>query len=250
MTNTETTSEKPKKKNPLLWGCLIVLVLAFMGFCCIFTVVGLSAFTDFDPLGLDLDQQIPWEDYLDDPSLMPGDQEEPSLEDEFYEEDSYAPEDSTDYAAAEGEISLVPYSAVDFYASFSYPEGWEVQEEDYRVTFVNPHSYTYLYVGEDIIDEGTTAADVAADVMANLQDEAEEGTFVMYESGPYNLFSGDDAYFSVYEWTDLDGYWQFAYDLEIVHGDSNIFFFLVGENPSDFDYYRHVMEDIAASFSR
>lgn len=52
------------------------------------------------------------------------------------------------------------------------------------------------------------------------------------------------------EWTDLEGYFIWAYDLEIVDGESNIFFFLSGEDPGEIELYGDLLRIIVDSYSR
>ncbi len=261
MTTSQATPSQSKNTNCFLWGCLIVFVLICLVFACLASVVGL-AFAGIDLLGINFEEGIenilPWPDFLDDPSFIPDfddffDEGEP-----YYDEgepdsdiDSYEPEPPSEFVPEiEAIPGFVPYSANYFYASFLYPEGWDIEEEEFRITFYDPDSYTYIYVGADGVDEGTTAAQVSSEVIERLELDAEEGSFVIFENGPYNLPAGYDTYLNAYEWTDEEGYYQWAYDLEIIVGDSNIFFFLVGEEPEEFDSYRSMFEIVADSFSR
>ena len=61
---------EPKKKNNLLWGCLIALVLAIVVVCCGVTLIFMPLFSEYDPLGTGLRDQL--DEYLDDPSTIPG----------------------------------------------------------------------------------------------------------------------------------------------------------------------------------
>jgi hypothetical protein len=233
MTTEQTTPEDTKKPNYILWGCLIVIVLGCLMMGCLMTLVGLPLFTDFDPLGLDIQDWV--EDIFPDMEYM----DEATLEPEVNE-----------FLPIPGSMTLVPYSAMDFNANFSYPVDWEISEEDSRVTFSQPDGYTYLYVGEDVVDEGSSAAEVADNVLETVMDDAAEGTFELLESGPYQLPSGYDAYLNAFQFVDTEGYFYWAYDLEIVDGESNIFFFLEGDNPEEFEVYREIFDEIAASFYR
>ena len=113
-----------------------------------------------------------------------------------------------------------------------------------------PIAYTYLYVGEDLVDEGYTAAMVASEVVESIREESEEGTFQLVSSMPWLVGDGEDAHLNLMEWTDLDGYYTWAYDLEIVLGEYNTFFFISGEEPEDIALYGDLLEIIADSFSR
>ena len=247
--------ETPQKKgNCFLWGCLSVFILFFVGICCLGTMIVLPFFTDFDPLGIDLRDRIeeffPLQEFLEDPSVIPG---LPEFQDEITESIPEAfPEVSTSSGPETGanSIELSPYIASDFSAVFDYPSGWEIETEEYGVTFYDTQSYTYLYVGEDLIDLGMSAQQVAQDVMDSLREESVEGSFTVFESKDWRVPTGDDAYLMAYEFTDADGYYQWAVDLETVSGESNIFFYISGEDPTDYELYRELIEIIAASFSR
>ena len=237
MSAEQTTPEETKKPNYILWGCLIIIILGCLMSACLMTLVGLPLFTDFDPLGLDI------EDWFDD--IIPSD--------DYFEEplDYETPEPvEIEPVPFSGTMPLVPYSAVDFSANFTYPVDWEITEEDYRVTFSQPDSFTYLIVGEDVVDEGSTASEVADNVLESVMEDAAEGTFEILESGPYDLPSGYDAYLNTFQFVDNEGYFYWAYDLEIVDGESNIFFYLEGEDPEEYVVYRAIFDEIAASFTR
>lgn len=254
-TSSAPPAETPKKKtNCFLWGCLAVIILFFAAVCCLATLIMLPLFTDFDPLGIDLrnriEQYIPWQEFLEDPSIVPG---LPDILDENFDSlIEVTPDDffSTGPDSGADSVSLSRYVASDFPASFDYPAGWEIETEDYGVTFYDPNSYTYLYVGEDLVDPGMTARQVAEDVMDSLMEEAQEGTFTVFEDTYYTVPTGDDAYLIAYEFTDTEGYYQWAMDLETVSGESNIFFYLSGEERSDYQLYRDLLDIIADSFSR
>jgi len=258
---TPIPASQPKKGNCFLWGCLIVLLLIFVTVCCLGSLIFLPFFTDFNPLGFDLKNQIeeliPFQDFLDDPSQIPGfDQFLDENLDTLLEEVPGFVESTPNAlmpAAPASDAHSVPletYTGSDFPATFSYPAGWEIETEDYAVTFYDPDSYTYLFVGEDQVDEGTTAMQISLEVKEALMEEAEEGTFRVVENAPYYPPTGDDAYLSAYEWTDSDGYFIWAFELETVNGDSNLFFFFSGENPDDAALYRDLIEIIADSYRR
>ena len=170
---------------------------------------------------------------------------------------SYFPDESeaesADLPESFSDVSSIPleyYSATDFSATFLYPSGWEIEVEDDTVTFYDPESYTYLYVGEEVLDEGYTAAQVASEVAESIREESEEGTFTLVSSMPWMAEDGEDAHLNLMEWTDLDGYYTWAYDLEIVLGEYNTFFFISGEDQEDIALYGDLLEIIADSFSR
>ncbi len=241
------TSDQPKKNNCLLWGCVSVVILVVISCCCIGSLVIVPFVTDFDPFNLRnyVDDNFNLGDYLDDDFDFDSD------------EDSYFPDESesetADLPESYNDASSIPleyYSASDFSATFLYPSGWEIEVEDYAVTFYEPDSFTYLYVGEDVVDEGYTAAQVANDLMESIREESQEGTFQLVSSMPWPAEDGEDAHLNQMEWTDLDGYYTWAYDLEIVLGEYNTFFFISGEEPEDIALYGDLLEIIVDSFSR
>lgn len=246
----ESSGGNTKNSNCLLKGCLIVLLLFILVLCCLGTLVAVPFVTDFNPLGQDWQNRImdiiPWEDFIQDTSLIPG------FEDFLDEDFDFSPEpfDSTWSASDAWEIPLTTYTASDFPATFSYPAEWDIEEEAYEVTFYDPDSFTFLYVGEELVDEGTTAAQVSSEVIESLQSEAQSGTFVLIENSPWSVPTGDDAYLNAYEWTDSDGYFLWAYDLETISGESNVYFFLAGEDPELAPLYGELIKIIADSFSR
>ena len=240
-------SDQPKKKNCLLWGCLSVVILVVISCCCIGSLVIVPFVTDFDPFNLRnfVDDNFNLGDYLDDDF------------DFDLDEDSYFPDESesesADLPESYNDASSIPleyYSASDFSATFLYPSGWEIEVEDYAVTFYDPDSFTYLWVGEDVVEEGYTAAQVANDLMESIREESQEGTFQLVSSMPWPAEDGEDAHLNQMEWTDLDGYYTWAYDLEIVLGEYNTFFFISGEEPEDIALYGDLLEIIVDSFSR
>ncbi len=257
MTTQSSTpaGDPPKKKgNCFLWGCLTVIILLFVSVCCLGSLILLPMFTDFDPLGLDfrnrIEQYIPWQEFLEDPSAIPG---MPDILDESFDsllEEVPADPGYDSPATGAAAVPLSTYIASDFPAIFDYPTGWEIEIEEYSVTFYDPYSYNYLYVGEYLIDEGMSASQVAQLVADSLQENSQEGTFNVIESTPFFVPDGDDAYLMTYEWTDVEGYYIWALDLETVSGNSNVFFFLSGEDIEEYQLYRDLIDIIAASFTR
>lgn len=256
---TNQTSAAPaeparKKGKCFLWGCLIVIVLFFVSVCCLVTLIFLPFYTDFDPLGFDLrdriEQYIPWQELLEDPSVIPGMPD--FFDDSFDDLLEELPEELTSSGPATGAhaVLLSTYVASDFQAIFDYPTGWEIETEEYGVTFYDTNSYTYLYVGEYLVDTGLDARQVAQDVADSLRDESQEGTFKVFESTPFSVPEVDDAYLMSYEFTDTEGYYQWALDLETVSGESNVYFYFSGDDPEDYLLYRELIELIAASFTR
>lgn len=234
-----------KKKIKWLWGCLIALVLVLVIICCGATLIFMPLFTDIDLLGTGLrdriEEYIPM-DYQDDSSLPP--EFEELLEEEvFTEVETPAPEEITQ---AE-DIPLAIFNFLDIGTSFSYPVGWNIEMEGYGVTFYDPDSYTYIYMGEDIIDPETTAEQIGLDILDKIQEEAQEGSFNLISSDPYLVPIPGDAYLTLFEWVDQDGYYTWAYDLEIVSGESNIYIFLSGEDPDEVLFYGDLLDIIASS---
>jgi hypothetical protein len=258
MTNQQT-SARPNRNTCLLRGCLIVGILLILVFCCLGTLVALPLVTGFDPLGLDLENRInefiDWEDFMEDPSLVPDLFEEEfnplvSEEDPLLDFPTPGPLAPTRPAPDARALSMASYSASDFPATFSYPAHWDVEEEPFRITFYDPDHNTVLYVGEDPVDIGTTAAQVADEVTGNLQSDAQSGSFMIIENSPWPIQTGEDAVLSAYAWKATDGTPRWAYDLEIVSGETNVFFFMVGEDPEQAFINAEVIELIAASFIR
>lgn len=261
MTTEHPTTAQPKKQNCFLWGCLIVLVMICLVVGCLGTLVALPLFTDFDPLGLgdQIDEIIPWQEFLDDPSSIPdlpklfSDENDLTYGDEDSFPDESSPEPPIDLAPDSGSFPLVPYIADDFPFYFSYPAGWEIEvdENSVGVTFYDPDSYTYLSVGSDWLCQGcSTAADASVELMETLEFQAQEGTFVVIEDRTYTVSTGDDAHFNAYEWMDLDGFNAWAYDINITVGEDNHFFFMVGDDSLYFETYGELIEAIGASYSR
>ena len=253
MTTEHPTTAQPKKQNCFLWGCLIVLVMICLVVGCLGTLVALPILTGFDPLGLgdQIDEFIPWQEFMDDPSSVP------DLPELFSDEDSFSDESSPEPPIASAPDSesfqLVPYTEIDFPVSFSYPENWEIIEDDYEdgVTFYDPASYTYLSVGRDWLCQGClTAADASVEFMETLEFQAQEGTFEVIQNTPFYVSTGDDAHFNAYEWVDEDGNNQWAYDINVIVEEYNIYFLMGGEDPQYFETYGELIEAIGASFSR
>ncbi|MCJ7717763.1 MAG: hypothetical protein MUO54_14760, partial [Anaerolineales bacterium] len=162
------------------------------------------------------------------------------------------PESSIDTAPDSGSFSLLPYLEGDFPFTFSYPEGWEISADEYaeNVTFYDIGSYTDLVVGRDWIEVGWTAAYVAESFMETLELQAQEGTFDVIISTPFIVSTGDDAQFNAYQWMDLEDTYRWAYDINIIVDEYNIYFFMVGDDPVYFEMYGNLIEEIGASFSR
>jgi hypothetical protein len=102
-------------------------------------------------------------------------------------------------------------------------------------------------LGEDLTDIGTTAEKIALDILESIEEEAQEDTFKLISSDPYFVSLAEDAHLTLFEWVDQDGYYTWAYDLEIVSGESNIFIFLSGEDPDEILFYGDLLDIIAST---
>ena len=206
-------------------------------------------FSESDPLGTGLRDQIeeylPLE-YLDDPSSIPG--VDDILDDEFFSEGENAISETISEDILEAEdIPLAQFHFNDIGTSFSYPMGWEVEVEGFGVTFYEPESFTYIYMGEDWIEAGTLAEEIAQEIIDSIQEEAQEETFTLLSSSAYPVSIAEDAHLNLFEWVDQEGYYTWAYDLEIASGESNFFLFISGENPEEIQLYGDLLDLIASS---
>lgn len=240
---------EPRKKNKLLWGCLIALVLVLVIICCGTTLVLMPLFSDMDPLGIGLrdriEEYLPLE-YLEDLSSIPG------LEDLLEEETGFDIEEVLSETISEDltearDIPLAGFDFIDIGTSFVYPVGWDIAIQGYEVAFYHPENYAYLSLGEDITDSGTLAEDIAVEIIDSVAEEAEEGSFKLISSMAYSVSIAEDAHLSLFEWVDLDGYYTWAYDLEIVSGESNLYIFLIGYDPDEIPLYGDLLDIIASS---
>jgi len=240
---------EPKKKNTWLWGCLIAFLLGLVTFCCAATLFFMPLFSDRDPLGTGLrdriEEYLPM-DYLDDPSSIPG-FEDLLDEQPFGEEENAVSETIIEEVTEAEDMPLAIFKFIDIGASFYYPVGWDIEMEGYGVTFYDPDSYTYIYIGEDLTDEGTRAEEIAVEIVDSVQEEAQEGTFNLISSTQYSVAIADDAHLTLFEWVDQDGYYTWAYDLEMVSGESNYFIFLSGEYEDEIPYYGDLLDILASS---
>jgi hypothetical protein len=201
------------------------------------TLFFVPLFRNFDPQDIDIISRV--EEYL--PQEFQDELPIPPVTEEVIEMEDVQVDES---------IPLAVFSFNDFGVTFSYPSGWDIEVETYAVSFYEPGSFTYLYVGEDLVDPGTTADDVAASVLESLQEEAQEGSVELLSSTPYVVPIEGEAQLNLIEWIEQDGYYTWAYDLEIVSGESNIFFFLSGEDPDEIEKYGELLDIIAASLTR
>lgn len=251
MTTPQAAPAEPKKKNYLLWGCLIILVLMCLVVGCLVTVVGLS-FSGVDPLGLKLDQYIedfsPWLDY-----------EEPYY-DPTYEDKDIAPDDeveepSIDSVPDSGFDQLAPFYSDNFTFSFFYPEDWEMMEDEYNegVSFYDLSSNNHFTVGKGWLCQGcTTAADIAIKFMETIEFQAQPGSFVALENFPYDVPTGEDAYYSVMEWDNMEGDYMWVYAIHIYNEDPvedmDISFIMWGDDPDTIEMQRELLDKVVASY--
>ena len=274
MATPQATPEEPKKKNYLLWGCLIILVLMCLVIGCLVTVVGLSM-GGIDPLGLDLDYQIdqlnPWQDYFEEPyndpfyedkDIAPDDDVEEPDNDPTYEDKDIAPDDnveepSTDSVPGCGFTQLVPFNSDNFTFSFFYPEGWDVEEDEHyeNVNFYDPDSNSSLSVGRDWLCQGcSTAADAATRFKDNLKMESMSETFVVIEDSPYDVSSGEDAHIGAYEWVDTEGYYSWVYAVFIYVKDPvedmSVYFIMWGDDTADIEICGELFKEVVASYKK
>ena len=259
MSADQTPSEETKKPNYILWGCLAAIGLWCLISCCLISFVGLAISTNVDLFGLGtdgwFDEYLPFQDDWDDPSFeldSPG----------FYDEsdtdpdESLSGEESTDPGPISGITQLAQFQSDQFSFRFFYPEGWRIEEDENTesVIFLDPNSETYLAVGRDWLCQGcTTASDVALTVKEDLEFEAEPDTLVVLEDKPYSVATGEDAHYNAYEWTDLEGQYNWIYDLVIYVEDpvedNAIYFVLWGQDFQYFEEYRELFEKVIRSYS-
>lgn len=240
---------EPKKKNKWLWGCLIAFILVLVVFCCGGTLFFVPLFSERDTQSTgwrkQIEEYLPL-DYLEDPSSIPG--VEDLLDEELFSE----VENVVPGAGAEGviraeDLPLATFNFLDIGTSVSYPVGWDIEVEGYGVTFYDPESYTYIFLGEDLLDSGTRAEEIAMEIIDSIQEEAQEDSFKLISSTAYSVGIADDAHLTFFEWVDQDGYYTWAYDLEMVSGESNIYLFLSGENSDEIPFYGELLDILASS---
>jgi hypothetical protein len=244
MSAEQTDPAETKNKNVILWGCLAALVVFCLISCCLFTFAGFAIFSKVDLFGLDsenwFDDFIPWQDYFNDPSQ---DLDKP----EFYDEgdidtdEGEAPEGSIDPGPISGITQLVQFQSDQFTFGFFYPEGWFMEEDENTesAVFLDPNSDTYLAVGRDWLCQGcSTAVEVSEHLMVDIEFDAQPDTLAVLEDMPYSVSTGEDAHFNAYEWIDLEGNYNWIYDVVIYAEDpvedTAIYFILWGE---DFQYF-------------
>jgi hypothetical protein len=259
MSADQSTPTGSKNKNVILWGCIAAIVLWCLFSCCLITFAGFALFSEVDLFGLDseewFDDMLPWEDFFDDPSF------EYDLPESYDEGDNGEDLDTSEEPSEPMPISgigqLVQFQSDQFSFSFFYPEGWypEEDENNESVVFLDPNSDTFLGVGRDWLCQGcSTAADVSAHFMVDIEFEAQPDTLVMLEDMPYSVSTGEDAHFNAYEWIDLDGEYNWIYDLVIYVEDpvedTSIYFVLWGFDTQYYEEYRELFEKIIMSYSK
>lgn len=260
MSAEQTNQEETKKPNCILWGCLAAIGLWCLISFCLISFAGFAIFANVDLFGLGtddwFDEYLPFQDDWDDPSL---DLDSPEFYDEgdTDSEESEPLEESTDPGPISGITQLVPFHSDQFTFSFFYPEDWEVSEDENSesVVFVDPISYTALAVGRDWLCQGcTTAHDVAVSFKEDIEFEAQPDTLVVLEDMPYSISTGEDAHFSAYEWIDLDGNYNWVYDLVIYVEDpvedTAIYFVLWLDDYQYFEEQGELFEKIIRSYSK
>ena len=262
MTTPPTTPAEPKKKNIVLWTCLIIFfVVACLAVACLGTLVVVPLITDLNPLGFDIQDWIidfnPWSDYLEDSSRVPDlpksvDDSGSASGTEDSTSEITTPEATQGSTSENGPDLLVPYSDLDFPFTFAYPSAWiiEVVADD-SVTFYDLSSNTQLFVGRDWLCQGClTAFDSLVRFGETLEFQAEEGDFEVIDNSPFVVSTGDDAHFNSYEWIDFDGNYNWIHAIVIVVDEYSIYFDLSGDDPDYFVIYRELIKEIGASFSR
>lgn len=239
-----TAVQSPKKNSCLGRGCLILVVLAVVSAVCLGSLwlladtSGLNLLSQAsDFLGVELNEWAPF----------PGG----GGADNFnFQVPTPGPLAPTRPAPAARAVDLTPYSGGELGIDFSYPDGWAVEEDQGQVNIFDLDSATMLFVGAFPVEPGSTAAGISAEVAASLQADAQQGTFREIESVPWQVPTGDDAYLNAWEWTEGDGTYQWAFDLEIVIGEINYFFFLIGDDPGLAYKNAELIERIGATFRR
>jgi len=251
MTTPQATPEEPKKKNYLLWGCLIVLVLFCLVFGCLATVVGLS-FAGVDPLGLNLDEYISdYAPYYEEPYS------DPTYEDNDPAPDDEAEDPSIDSVPDIGIDQLAPFYSEDFTFSFFYPEDWEVMEDEYTesASFYDPNSNSHFTAGRGWLCQGcSTSADIALKFMETIEFQSKPGSFVVLENYPYDVPTGEDAYYSVLEWDSLEGDYMWVYAIHIYNEDPvedmDLSFIMWGDDYGTLEIQRELLDKVVASYSK
>ncbi len=253
MAAPQATPEEPKKKNYLLWGCLIILVLMCLVIGCLVTVAGLSI-GGIDPLGLNLDHQIdmlkPWQDYFEEPYS------DPTYEDKDITPDDELEESSLDSAPESGSSHLLPFQSDNFTINFYYPAEWDIDEQPSSegVIFYDLDNSSYLSVGRDWLCQGcATAGDTSTHFMETIQFQAPPESFEVIQTRPYSVSTGEDAHYGVYQWKDFAGndHWAFNVNIYVEDPteDTNIYFIMWGDDPELFESYGELLAQVVASYS-
>ncbi len=182
--------------------------------------------------------------------FLEGSESAPDMEDSDLnlDESVYLPGSGGSYGA--DEIPLAVYNLTDLGISFSYPVGWEIEQEEDEVTFYHPEDLVFIYIGEFSADKGETARSIAVDFLVAIEEEAQGDSFELLIASDYPVKIAEDAYLVLFEWIDDEGDYAWAYDLEIVSGDSNKFIFFYGAEPDEISYYGELFDIIASSMEK
>jgi hypothetical protein len=148
------------------------------------------------------------------------------------------------------EIPLGQFNSTDLGISFSYPLGWEIEQEEDDVTFYHPEDLVFIYLGEFSADKGDTAKSIAVEFLVTVEEEAQGDSFELLLASDYPVKIADDAYLVLFEWIDDEGDYAWAYDLETVSGESNIFIFFYGADRDEMEYYGELLDIIASSMEK
>lgn len=236
---TEASKRKSNTLLDLLYGLIIVLVV-------IGGVIGLLASPLFSGQDIPVAGLFDKIDQLFSRGPLFGGGADPD-EGFILEDTVYQPGSGGSFGA--DQLPLGEYNLTDLGISFSYPIGWEIEQEEDEVTFYHPEDLVFIYIGEFSTDQGTTAKEIAIDFLVTIEEEAQWGTFELLQAGVYPVAIADDSYLVLFEWVDDEGDYAWAYDLEIVSGESNPFIFLYGAERDEMDYYGELLDIIAASMS-
>jgi hypothetical protein len=258
MSPEETISEDTKKPNYILWGCLAAIGLFLVISCCLISVAGFAIFSNVDLFGLGtdgwFDDYLPFQDFLEEPSL---DLDSPDYYDEEEIDEGEDSGVSTEPGPISGITQMTQFQSDQFSFVFFYPEGWDGSEDENNesVVFLDPDSNTFLGVGRDWLCQGcSTAKEVSDHFLVDIEFDAEPGSLVVLEDMPYSVSTGEDAHFGAYEWTNLEGDYQWIYDLVIYDEDpvedTTIYFVLWGDDYEFYEEYRELFEKVIRSYSK
>ena len=83
--------------------------------------------------------------------------------------------------------------------------------------------------------------------LVSIEEEAQENSFHLLWAVDCQVKITDDAYLVLFEWIDDEGDHAWAYDLEMVSGESNLFISFYGAEQGEMDYYGELFDIIASS---